>query len=179
MFKKIYFIFYFIFFISLTSAVTLSMSPPQIDFLGKTGEKLCADVTITTDGFYEVLGEDLWAQEGYFERKLSSHKLPSENLSLEINYPKQTIVNNKTLAEVCIKGKNQGNFHGLLLYQVKDKPIKIGIWINVSLEKNDILKITGHSINVTKEFVKSNSLIVIAFVLFVVFLLLVFRLKGK
>ncbi len=132
--KFIFLFLFFVLFISLSSCTTLSMSPPQIDFIGKTGETICNDFYIEGDLDYLVTGEDRWAIEGYEERKLSKHNLSSDELDLELTYVKKVELKNKTSLEICVEGKDAGTYHGILLYKIKDKPVKVGIWMEVTLE---------------------------------------------
>lgn len=176
--KVILFICFLVFMLGTANAVTLSMSPPQLDFQGKVGETICLNVTMKTLGNVLVVGEDKWAEEGFSERKLSMHKLGAKELHLELNYVEELEINEKEIFEVCLNGESSGNFHGLLLYKIKDKPVKIGIWINVTLEKSGLIKMTGESINIREKAKPLNILAVSTIFLLVIFLGLVFRFRS-
>jgi hypothetical protein len=167
---------FFILSISVCSCATLSMSPPQVDFQGNTGEKICSEFNIDVDGNYLLLGEDRWAIEGYAERKLSKHNLDSAELGLTLFYPREITLENKTYLEVCIEGKKPGNFHGILLYGIKDKPIKVGIWMEVQLEG-----FTLESVNIFQEGFSEEKKLGLMFVpgLLIVILLVLLLVKRK
>ena len=144
--SKFLFIFLFIFLICFGSSATLSMSPPQIDFVGQTGETICEKVYFKIEEKDILIGKANWAKEGFDERKLSKHQLTSEEIGLEVIMPELITIDNCSEIEVCIKGSKKGNYHGALLYRIKDKPLQVGIWMNVSLKGNSIQKITGNFI---------------------------------
>jgi hypothetical protein len=173
---KNFFIFLFIFLLPIVNSATLSMSPQQIDFQGNTGEKICNQINLKTPDEATLIGETNWAEKGYLERKLKNHNLLEEDLDLIIEYPKIIkIINNKSI-EVCITGKKPGNYHGIILYRIEDKPIRVGIWMNVSLEKKGILRTTGKIID-DKSNNNSNFFIGITFLLLLIFLALIWKLK--
>jgi len=173
--KKLFIIF-ICFFIPLISSATLSMSPQQIDFVGNTNEKICDEVSLKTDGMATLIGEDLWAEEGYSERKLKQHTLESEELKLNLEYPKEIKIDDEGTIEVCLIGKSKGDYHGVLLYRIKDKPVRVGIWMNVSLE-GTTQKITANIIG--NEKTNSGFLFIIPIILLVVLGVLLLILKRK
>jgi len=174
--KKII-LFLFVFLFPLVNAVTLSMSPQQINFIGNVNEKLCEEVTLKTEGEAVLLGEDKWAEKGYSERKLKQHILDSDELKLDLEYPNNIKINNNEKINVCIVGKNKGDYHGILLYRVEGKPVRVGIWMNVSLD-GSVSKITGNVIGEKKDF---NFFFIAPIILLIVlgFLLWMLKRKGK
>ncbi len=176
---KIYYLFLFIFLFPLVNAATLSMSPQQIDFNGNVGEKICNNINLKTENGAVLIGETGWAKENYFERKLKSHNLSEEDLNLIIDYPREIeIFNNKTI-EVCVTGKKSGNYHGIILYRVKNKPVRVGIWMNVTLEGKGFQIITGNFLGGDGTGVKTG--LVISPIIFLIILggLLFFNRKKK
>lgn len=141
---KFFSIFLFFFLVSFVSSVTLSMSPPQIDFIGKTNEVICKYVEVKVEGVETLTGKTRWAEKDYFERNLLNHKLESEDLKIEIDFPNEIEVRESKKIEICIEGSKKGNYHGALLYRIEDKPVQVGIWMNVSLEGKDMVRITGN-----------------------------------
>ncbi|MDA3837235.1 MAG: hypothetical protein PF542_06465 [Nanoarchaeota archaeon] len=159
--------FCFVLFVSFGSAVTLSMSPPQIDFVGRTGEVICQNISIEVDGIETLVGQTKWAEEGFNERKLLRHSLAGEDLKLFVDFPESVEIDEVREVEVCIEGKSTGAFHGLLLYKVENKPVQVGIWINVSLSKGSAVnRLTGKAIEVSDD--KGGSWFVLTVVLLVV-----------
>jgi len=171
--KKLLFLFVLLF--PLVSAATLSMSPQQINFIGNVNERICEEVTLKTEGEAVLLGEDLWAEEGFSERKLKQHILDSDELKLELEYPNNIKINNEEKIEVCLTGKKKGNYHGILLYRVEGKPVRVGIWMNVSLGGSDS-KITANVVGEEKNF---SFLFVMPIILLVVLGILLWMLKRK
>jgi len=171
--KKLLFLFVLLF--PLVSAATLSMSPQQINFIGNVNERICEEVTLKTEGEAVLLGEDLWAEEGFSERKLKQHTLGSEELKLNLEYFDNIKINNEEKIEVCLTGKKKGNYHGILLYRVEGKPVRVGIWMNVSLGGSDS-KITANVVGEEKNF---SFLFVMPIILLVVLGILLWMLKRK
>jgi len=136
----------FVFLISVGSCASLSMSPPQINFQGSVNENICSSFMI--EGNSIVQGETKWAREGYFERKINEHMLNASELGLEIDYLGEFELNGSVEKDICILAKNPGNYHGILFYKIKDKPLKVGIWMNVSIseKKDKNIGLTGFSV---------------------------------
>ena len=154
------------------------MGPQQLDFIGESGELICQRATLELDGSETVVGDVRFAQSEYFERKLTRHNLSSEDIGLDVTFPEEVLVNNMTNIEVCIKGKT-GNYHGIILYKIKDKPVRVGIWLNVSLSqgpRNGLMKITGNAVSVDGN---GFGLIIMPLVLVLILGLLILRLKFK
>jgi len=170
--KKRMLFFIFLLFISNVSAVTLSMSPPQINF---DNNHLCQNILISSNGNYNVSGKVLWAKEGYTQRTLSIHKYTSEKEGIKINFPKEiNLKKNKTI-QICMKAK-PGIHHGILLYKIQGKSIQIGVWINSSFERKNFLFLTGNSVK--KNEIK-NPFIGVTLVLLILFSILIFFLKKR
>ncbi len=171
-------LFLFVLLFPLASAVTLSMSPQQIDFIGNVNEEICNEVTLKTDGGGVLIGEDRWAEEGYSERKLKQHNLESSELKLYLDYPKSIEINNNEIIEVCLTGKKKGNYHGALLYRVEGKPVRVGIWMNVSLDSS-ASKITGKIISKIDEEENFSFLVILPVILTIILIILLTKLNKK
>lgn len=177
--KKILF-FYFILFIlvSTSSAATLTLSPPQLDFYGNTQELICKEFKIKVDGMQTLTNKVLWAKEGFIERKLNEHNLKGDNLGIELSVQSPIIVDEESIQKICIKSNSPGNFHGILLYKIYNKPIQVGLWLNLSIKetKKSFLGMTG-AITMTGETTSDlNSKkifwftpIILAIILFILF----------
>ena len=173
--KNLFFIF-FIFFIYSINAATLSISPPQLNFEGEVGEELCNKIRIKVNGTENVTGKIKWAKEGYSKRILHEHNLDSEELNLKVKFLKKLTIEKSEEIEICLRGKNAGTYHGVLLYRIQGKPLQIGIWTNVSLEGKDFIKMTGNFINAED---KEPNLLLFSTILLVVFFALLFWYKKK
>lgn len=168
--KIILFIF-FVFCINFSLANTLSVSPIQLDFEGKVGEEICKNITIKTIGENKIIINDLWAEKGMNEKILSLHQIEGKKLGLEMYYINETKIYEKKIIEICMSGKNSGNYHGALLFRIEDKPIRVGIWMNVNLTGN-FLKINGNSVKNTNS--SNENWIFITLFFFVILLGLIF-----
>lgn len=139
--------FLFLFFLGSVSAISLNMGPPQIDLSGAVNEKICSSVSIRVDNSSELVGKILWAEEGFSERNLNLHSLSSDDLRISSEFERNIFVDRNKTIDFCIRARKPGNYHGALLYKVKDKPVRVGIWVNASIEGNSMIKITGNSVN--------------------------------
>lgn len=179
--KTLIFSFFFLIFISsLVSSQSLSISPTQIDFIGDINEEICNEITIKTSMEQNLIGEDRWAKKGETRRKFLIHNLSSEKLSLTLNYNRILTSTNNTKIGICLEGKKEGIYHGLLLYRIDESSTGAGIWMNVSLiNKNPFTKITGKIIEGTKQTSKINLAIILSIFLITIFVILVFKLRKK
>jgi len=172
-----YFIFFcFVFFIGFGSCASLTMGPQQIDFVGSGKDFVCQEAHLKLEGSEFVTGEILFSEDGFSERKLSRHNLSAEEVGLKVNFPEEVFVENKTSVNICVKGK-KGNYHGIVLYRMKNKPVRVGIWMNVSFDRDSsLVKISGDAVSLDEgEF----SVWTIPLVLLVILGLLVLRLKFR
>lgn len=167
-----------LFFLNIICASSLTISPEQISFIGKTNQEICNEISIKLDSEQTLIGEDKWAEPGFSLRKLSQHNNDASELGIEINYPSILKVTNKETVSVCINGKQSGNFHGALLYRIDGEPVRVGIWMNVNLTRNGIIpqSITGSVIN---ENNFSNVFIISSVTLMILLIGLIFILYRK
>jgi len=176
-----YFIFFsFIFLLSFTSSITLSMSPEQLDFSGEVGVKICDTAMIKTDGVKIVTGKILFSEEGIFERKLTKYKLSPIERGVETIFPKEIIINNETQIEICLNAQI-GDYHGIILYKIKNAPVQVGIWINASFSGVETISISQKAGKKIKS-VSSENLIVIIGIFWMIILgglLIILLRKGK
>ena len=150
--RKILFILFIVFFCSFTQAKTISISPANLEFIGKINEEICKEIVIKSDSANDMVLKDLWAEKGINENFLYLHNKNSEKLELYLTYPKEIKINLVETINVCIIGKDPGTDHGALLSRIKDKPVQIGICLNVTLEKDE-------KISLNKQKIKENNLI--------------------
>lgn len=176
--KPFLFLLFLIFVFNLVSASTLSISPTQIDFVGKINEEICNKITLKSDSLGNLIGEDRWAKESEIKRKFLLHNLSSEKLGLKLNYNRLLVSTSFTQQEICIKGKFPGVYHGLLLYKIGGSPTGVGIWMNVSLiKRNSLARITGNVLGIVKEKSNFNLLLFGSLILAFIFCFLVLKLK--
>ncbi|MCA9487494.1 MAG: hypothetical protein KC516_00875 [Nanoarchaeota archaeon] len=160
-------------FLSFASSANLSISPDELKFNGKIGETLCQEMVIRVTN-ETLLGEDLWAEEGYFERNLKAHTLNSSEFETKLIYPKETYVESEKKIEICLIGEKPGNFHGVLFYKIKEKPLRVGIWISASLSEEKSFTI-GESISEKRNVKGLNYLLPMTIVLVGALIILLFK----
>ncbi len=166
--------------ISFSSAATLSISPPQIDFIGNVGEEICQSIFVEVENIKTLTGKTLWAEENYFERRLINHIHSAEEFGIKVIFPQEIQIENSREIQICINGEKKGNYHGALLYKIKDKPIQVGTWMNVSLSKEiSVSKLTGRATGGNQEgygiFIALGILLLLIFI----FLIIKYSLKEK
>lgn len=178
---KSFAIFLFIILFPLVNAASLSMSPQQINFNGGANEEICNKVTLKTEGKDVLLGEDKWAEKGYNERKLKQHNLSGDYFKLNLEYPSALEVNYNETIDVCLTGKNTGSYHGILLYRVEGKPVRVGIWMQVNITKNENYLIKKLTNNITDLEINkiAVSLSIVPLLSFGILLGLLIKLKKK
>ena len=175
---RVIFIFYFIFLFGLVGGMELTASPEEIVFEAEVGEVICENLSIEAEGFSNILVEDRWAEVGFMDRKLSKHKLESEELGLNVVYVEELSVGETGVLEICLDGEKFGNFHGVLLLRGERVSAGVGVWLVVNLEEGEgvidklgsrVGGITGGVVVIVGEGV-GVGLILVLFLVFVVVL---------
>ena len=168
--KKIIILITVLIFIETTLA--LSVSPAEIFFEGTVDEQICQEIKISEGG--EIILDDKWANNGISEKNINLYESESEKSIIEMNYPKEFIIEKKENIEICLSGEKEGKYFGVLLIRIKEKPVGIGIWMNVNLiakEHESKAVISGDAIS--EEKIEQNNLVVI-FVMILIILILIF-----
>ena len=168
----------------LANAGDFSISPPQINLEGTLGQEVCEDFFIASPNGSILVGEDRWGVKGESRRKFSAHTLSSASLGLKTVYPQLIESDGEIISEICIKGNEEGNYHGLLMYRLEGSPTGIGVWVNVSLSgktERGNLGLTGFGVEGEKGEVGSLEVLfgVIVLVLVGVLVFLVWRVRRK
>lgn len=142
--KLFSFLFIFVFLIINVSAINLSIYPSKLSFNSSIGEMQCQNIFLNSDSGNVLVGSDLWSYSK--SNSLIDYNISSDEFEVEIFYPKNFSIENRTKIEVCIIGNKKGNFYGALLYKIDGKPLRAGTWIELNVEGNDLIKITGNAI---------------------------------
>lgn len=150
--KTLIIILFILFFSPFCCASTISISPANLEFIGKINEQICKEMVIKSDSANDIVLTDLWAEKEVTENFLYLHNKNSEELELYLTYPKEIKIDLIETINICITGKDSGIYHGALLSRIKDKPVQIGIWLNVTLEKDE-------KIALNEQKIKENNLI--------------------
>ncbi|HRZ85575.1 MAG TPA: hypothetical protein P5277_02235 [Candidatus Paceibacterota bacterium] len=130
-------------------AIRLGLSPGTIELNGKSGEKICKELMVTTDQNNLILyGEDNWT-ESKNSKDLKDYTKNSGNLKIKIEYPKTVVINSsgKNIS-LCITGEKSGKYKGIILYKAVTG-VGVATWINLNLDNDGdggILSVTGNAI---------------------------------
>jgi len=175
--KKFFILFIFIFLISNSFAATLTMGPQQLDF---TNNVNCQTALLKTNEAETLTGKVLFSEDGFNERKLSQHKLTPDERGIEIVFPKEVVINTEKEIEICANG-GVGNYHGIILYKIKNKPIQVGIWINATFTKsaNEKILIDKKVAKKIKKITSKNLLLTMPIFLIIILFGLIIILKNK
>ena len=125
-------IFLIVLFLQNASSLDFGISPEKIQIKGKINEDICSNFSLIGEENLVFTGEITWANEE--TKTLAEYTFSSEEKNLEAVYPEQTKKGEYTF---CIKGSNEGNYSGALLYKIENTSYGVGTWISVYLEKQD------------------------------------------
>lgn len=102
---------------------------------------------------------DKWAEDKDVKWDVNLFKNDSEYHSLLLNYPK-TLGKNEEEAKICIKGKKNGEYHGVLLLKEEqngNSVIQVGIWIKAVVGNKVQNKSNGRFWTTTGNAIKNIS----------------------
>lgn len=153
--------------IQFTHASTLGMSPPQVNFEGLSNQSICENFSVKYLGNNSLVGKLLWEKQGKFNRNLLEHNLSSKDLGINSSFERIISNNNASTHEICLSFPYSGEFHGVLIYKIENKPVQVGIWIGASIKgsKSSPLFVLGN-------FVKQSRINSFEFLNIVFFVLL-------
>lgn len=165
--RKIFFIFLFVFLIVKICTANLIVSPEQIDFELMQKETSCKNLSLEGKGI--ILVKDKWAEKWETRKEFNLHKLNSNEVKIELDYPKNISIDKKEKIEICLTPEEFGKYHGLLLFREENSKSGIGIWLNVSVKRNEFLnQITGAFVDSKNEKLDlSRGILIFSFVLLI------------
>jgi len=165
--REFIFLFFFIFFTGFVSGIRVS--PTEISFEEKVGEKSCGNISIFGDGV--IIVEDRWSINE--ERNFLDYDYKSGFFGLDVIYEKEFLVENYSEMDVCVKGKKTDFYSGVLLLRIKDSNEGVGVWMNVNVSdgENILGRISGKIIGESN--VKVEGIFLISSFIFLLLLLLV------
>jgi hypothetical protein len=129
--KMKFFIFLLFIIIISGNVMAVGFSPGSLTYKLNVGEKKCQMITINSDSELITLS-DKWAENKDIEWRVSKFDRNADNHSLSLSYPKDLTMDKRN-AEICLTGKKQGEYHGVLLLTEKEKGnlrAQMGVWIN-------------------------------------------------
>lgn len=141
-------VFLFIFSISGVYALNMEISPANLDFDLDLGELVCKNVSVKSDYFGFIIGEDYWSNTA--SKDIGDYVFESPD-GLEIDYSKE--LQGLGESKVCIYSENPGKYDGVLVYSLEDSRLGVGTWLNVSVSGNEKLEIFEKISGENREFV--------------------------
>jgi len=123
--------------ISLVSATKLGITPGNLIFNGSINEKICENITLSTDYRGSIIGESKWIESVKEKRNVVDYNLVAGDLNLMIDFPEQiNISKNIWNIPICITGKKSGKFNGAIIYKTTDSYAGVGSWIEVNIKNS-------------------------------------------
>lgn len=127
------FIFLLIFAISQSSSLELGASPSNLVFQGNIDDLLCNNLSIYSSmNGLKIDLKDSWSK--HESKNIEDYTYLSEDFSLYLNYPDYVITDTKKVVTLCLIGKKEGKFNGLIELSSDNNMISIGVWTKVNLK---------------------------------------------
>jgi len=192
---KIFLILFFILFINIffVDALKLTLSPPNTTINSVINEEVCKKISISSDKSINIVIEDKWKTNGK-SSNLKDYNLNSEDIDINISYPKNITANNGQSINFCIKPEKEGFYNGVIIFKSSNRPIGIGSLIELNvfnsydeivskgINYNNSSKITGNIINdeeVEKESTSNLSMFLVMNAVFLTVVLLIIKIKYE
>jgi hypothetical protein len=160
-----------IFSMSALGGITLGISPEKLEFSGNPNEVICDNFSISGDNSSLFEGSVLWSRSE--TKNILDYDINSSDLGIDSKFPKLT---NAGEYQVCLQGKNSGDYHGALLYKVQDFSYGIGTWIELHVKGNSLFDkvnfISGKSVKDTNPvgmaFISSFALLSLTLIVLII-----------
>src|SRR3989338_1394341 len=132
---------FFLLFITLTlfglnMAQAVGFSPPSLTFELEKNQEECKMVTIDSES-EKVTVSDSWAENESVEWKVSSFNTEAGQHEISINYDDELSLDEREV-EVCLSGNKLGEYHGVLLFEEKQRGnsiVQLGVWLKVLINE--------------------------------------------
>lgn len=144
-----------------------SVSPKELSLVGYKNEWICETIIIKPENI-DISINSKWSNNR--TKNIFDYNLTNDNVRVELNYSK---VNNLSY-NICLKSKYLLEKEGILFIRVKDKPIGIGIWINLKVIQRESIQNL-----LTKPDKKINFKGIITAILSMLFIELIIYLKTR
>ena len=180
---------FFIIFTDFSSAVQIGISPPQIDFKGVVGEKICKNITLFSTQKEEFTGSDKWTNVMKSFKDIKMYNRNSSVFNITLQYPLKLIVKERSEIEMCVIGNISGEYYGAIIYNT-NKSVAVGSWIvfkaynnNNFYEETDKRNIlTGKTITLQNNIRNKTHFLFLNFILAIILtfvLFMLFQTKRK
>lgn len=172
--------------INVINSLELSTSPGNLEFKGKTNEKICNEFQIHSDYNKSILSELIWNNNPKTKNNINEYKLTSSQLDIKEEIEKNIILKEQSIKkQICLTFKEPGTYNGALIFKTQDSYAAVGIWINAKISgaktnnpNKETQTITGLSIYnpVNNTNKNNNNLIFLSIITTVVLLTILFTL---
>jgi len=121
-------------FIPCASGFEYGISPSELNFNGKMGEKICKNVRVFTSiDEISISVEDKWVLESNAEKNINYYLNNSSDLNIALDYERNFTLKKEKEIIICLESKDSGKFKGVLIFQALDGSLNLGIWLNVDI----------------------------------------------
>jgi hypothetical protein len=120
----------------MASAVKLGVSNSKLDFNMSVNEESCRRIVIGTDYIGPIAVELKFVKNNLGDNKIPDYKLNPDYFEMNSIYEKEIIFEKPGNKEtnICLIGKNPGNYQALMIYKTKNNNAAIGIIVNVYIK---------------------------------------------
>lgn len=128
--KKVILVLILIFFLNNTGAISISVSPPTTDLIGKVDERICVNFSISSDKTVYFSIENRWSMKNE-NNKFNDYNLSSQGVSIESDYPKEIGVYFKEKISFCVRARKAGTYNGIILFKSSEGTGAIGTLVKL------------------------------------------------
>ena len=109
-------------------SASLGLSKAELSFVAEINQEVCKEISIFSGERITVTGEDRWNIRD--TKNLNDYTLDSNELDIIIDYPSGITFNKKETFDVCITGKENGRYYGVLIFKGEES-VGVGTWLEV------------------------------------------------
>jgi hypothetical protein len=179
-----------LFFLSFVSATKLGITPGNLIFNGSVNEKICSNLTLSTDYNGILIGESKWIEKAEKKRDIKDYNLNADDLNINIVFPESINISKNIMnVEVCIISERSGKYNGAIVYRTADSYAGVGSWIEADIFGNNpnsdkgFEKISGASVGIVPKNISRANLILtislIALLFIFIALFVIYKKKVK
>lgn len=126
---------------SFSNALEFGASPPSIVFNLNENERTCKSINIFSSvESIDIRLSDKWSSSKGV-KEISKFNKNAENFGILMDYEAETELKGSKSLQICLNASKSGKYYGVLLFDVLDGDIAVGVWItaNVAAEKKSVL----------------------------------------
>lgn len=129
----------FLLLIPFVGAVKLGVSNSELEFNMSVNEELCRRIGIGTDHIGTIVSELKFAKNPLDNQLIGNYQINPNYFKIIPKYKKEInfeTIGNKEV-ELCLIGKNSGNYRGIFLIKTKENNAAIGIFIKANIKEQN------------------------------------------